>query len=172
MSKSLRFRLSIATTLFLSAAALAIAHDPKKAPSAADGMCGEHHSAAMKASEATTMHLAEAKRSGTLAAMRKHVEAAEKAHAEMEKHLSTCMEMMHKHGGMMGEGKGMMSGSASSKSSGATTGAKVIDPVCGMEVDSATAVQATYAGKTYYFCSEGDKAKFQKNPESYVGRKS
>lgn len=170
MTKSLKSRLSVAAAVLLSATAVAIGHEPKKAPSAIDGVCGEHHSAAMKASEATTMHLAEAKRSVTLAAMRKHVEAAEKAHAEMEKHLSTCMEMMHKHGGMMGEGKGtgdMMSGQSTSP---ATT-SKVIDPVCGMEVDPATALKATHAGKTYYFCSEDEKAKFQKNPQQYLGKK-
>jgi YHS domain-containing protein len=29
-----------------------------------------------------------------------------------------------------------------------------------------------YKGKTYYFCSEEDKQKFEKNPEQYAGKKS
>jgi Cu+-exporting ATPase len=28
---------------------------------------------------------------------------------------------------------------------------------------------ATYGGRTYYFCSEGCRAKFQAEPERYVG---
>ena len=48
-------------------------------------------------------------------------------------------------------------------------GAKVKDPVCGMEVDPATADgQSTYKGKTYYFCSEVCKQKFDANPGWYV----
>jgi YHS domain-containing protein len=160
--------------LVLGAAAVAGAHE-KKTGMAMDGMmkgCGEHHSAAMKASDQVSMHLAEAKRSGTIAEMRRHVELADSSMAEMKKHMSMCMEGMAKmHGSTMGDGKGMgvmMSGESSSP----TTAAKVIDPVCAMEVDPATAPKATHAGKTYYFCSEGDKAKFQKNPELYVEKKS
>lgn len=46
---------------------------------------------------------------------------------------------------------------------------KTKDPVCGMEVDPATAkFKSDYQGKTYFFCSEGCKQKFDQNPESYV----
>ena len=54
---------------------------------------------------------------------------------------------------------------------GAATAAKaaqVVDPVCGMKVDPKTAPTSTHAGKTHYFCSKEDKAKFDKNPESYL----
>jgi len=44
----------------------------------------------------------------------------------------------------------------------------VVDPVCGMTVDPAKAPKSTYAGKTYYFCSADDKAKFDKNPKAYA----
>jgi YHS domain-containing protein len=50
----------------------------------------------------------------------------------------------------------------------AAANAKVTDPVCGMTVDPASAPKSTYAGKTYYFCSGEDKAKFDKNPAGYV----
>lgn len=161
----------------LATAALAGAHEKKTGKATGDMMmngCGEHHSAAMKASDQVNMHLAEAKRSGTIAEMRRHVELAQSSMAEMEKHASMCMEMMEKsHGGMMGEGKGKMEGGMmSDKSSTPATAAKVVDPVCSMEVDPANAPKAIHAEKTYYFCSEDDKAKFQKNPELYVGKKS
>jgi Cu+-exporting ATPase len=44
-----------------------------------------------------------------------------------------------------------------------------IDPVCGMEVDEKTAAgKSEYKGKTYYFCSPGCKAAFDKEPEKYI----
>ena len=46
---------------------------------------------------------------------------------------------------------------------------KVTDPVCGMAIDPKTAtVKTVYAGKTYYFCSQEDKEKFDKDPETYL----
>ncbi len=46
--------------------------------------------------------------------------------------------------------------------------AQVGDPVCGMKVDPKTASQSAHAGKTYWFCSKEDKAKFDKNPGAYI----
>jgi Cu+-exporting ATPase len=49
------------------------------------------------------------------------------------------------------------------------TSKSVIDPVCGMTVDSASAAgSATHAGTTYYFCSRHCVEKFQANPTHYV----
>jgi len=44
---------------------------------------------------------------------------------------------------------------------------ETIDPVCSMKVDPATAPQAIHEGKTYYFCSEGDRQKFLENPGAF-----
>jgi len=47
--------------------------------------------------------------------------------------------------------------------------AKEKDPVCGMDVDPATArFRHEYKGKTYYFCCGGCQQKFAANPESYL----
>ena len=44
-----------------------------------------------------------------------------------------------------------------------------IDPVCKMTVkESPKAIQSNYKGKTYYFCSPGCKAEFDKNPGKYA----
>ena len=44
------------------------------------------------------------------------------------------------------------------------------DVVCGMQVDPARAAGSTvHAGKTYYFCSKGCKAKFEAHPDQYLG---
>lgn len=46
---------------------------------------------------------------------------------------------------------------------------RVVDPVCGMEVEkSEAAATYEYKGTTYYFCMEGCKEKFEKNPEQYI----
>lgn len=45
----------------------------------------------------------------------------------------------------------------------------VKDPVCGMDIDPATAAgKSEYNGQTYYFCSLGCKKSFDKDPEKYV----
>ena len=50
---------------------------------------------------------------------------------------------------------------------------QVIDPVCGMTVDPATAAGKTeYAGKTYYFCHPSCKAKFEADPQNYLAPKA
>lgn len=41
-----------------------------------------------------------------------------------------------------------------------------IDPVCGMEVEIATAQHVSeYQGSTYYFCAKGCKLDFEEDPE-------
>lgn len=43
------------------------------------------------------------------------------------------------------------------------------DPVCGMNVDEKKAVRtAVHEGKTYYFCSAGCQATFEKVPAKYA----
>ena len=45
----------------------------------------------------------------------------------------------------------------------------VKDPVCGMDVESATAAGRTeFKGQTYYFCGSKCKEKFDRNPEQYL----
>lgn len=46
----------------------------------------------------------------------------------------------------------------------------VKDPVCGMDVDPhAASHRADHAGRTYYFCSAGCRAKFIAAPQNYLG---
>ena len=45
----------------------------------------------------------------------------------------------------------------------------VTDPVCGMQVDPATATQKSiYAGETHFFCSPGCRTKFEAEPKRYL----
>jgi YHS domain-containing protein len=49
--------------------------------------------------------------------------------------------------------------------------ARVVDPVCGMTVDSETAVaQSSHEGRAYYFCSTECKKQFDADPVSYAAR--
>ncbi|MCW4031672.1 MAG: YHS domain-containing protein [Candidatus Bathyarchaeota archaeon] len=46
--------------------------------------------------------------------------------------------------------------------------ATVKDPVCGMEIETATAYdKIEHAGRTFYFCSKHCKEEFEKNPKKY-----
>lgn len=42
------------------------------------------------------------------------------------------------------------------------------DPVCGMKVDAATALNWEYRGHAYYFCSEACRQRCSESPERYV----
>ena len=43
------------------------------------------------------------------------------------------------------------------------------DPICGMMVDEKRAGNTSvFQGKTYYFCSPGCKATFEKNPAKFA----
>jgi Cu+-exporting ATPase len=47
----------------------------------------------------------------------------------------------------------------------------VIDPVCGMSVDpDSTDLKSVVKGETYYFCSPGCKASFDKDPDKYLAK--
>ena len=48
---------------------------------------------------------------------------------------------------------------------------KYIDPVCDMEITAEEAAgKSEYKGQTYYFCSNGCKKSFDKEPEKYIGK--
>lgn len=45
-----------------------------------------------------------------------------------------------------------------------------VDPVCKMTINEENVVgKVDYKGQTFYFCSIGCKASFQKDPEEYLG---
>lgn len=47
----------------------------------------------------------------------------------------------------------------------------VKDPVCGMSVDPKTAAaKSDYKGQTYYFCADGCKKTFDKEPQKYAAK--
>lgn len=50
-----------------------------------------------------------------------------------------------------------------------TTTKTVLDPICGMTIDPATAAgSATFNGETYHFCSRSCEVKFDAAPAQYA----
>jgi YHS domain-containing protein len=45
-----------------------------------------------------------------------------------------------------------------------------VDPVCGMTVDRSSASTATFQGKTYHFCSDSCRRKFEASPAAYTAK--
>ena len=50
----------------------------------------------------------------------------------------------------------------------APTAEHPVCPVCGMDVDPATAPKSVFKDKTYYFCSQDDKETFDAAPDKFV----
>jgi YHS domain-containing protein len=47
---------------------------------------------------------------------------------------------------------------------------KMVDPVCGMQLDPGQVeAESRYQGKAYHFCSEECKRLFDENPKEYAG---
>ncbi len=83
----------------------------------------------------------------------KHEQHKEHKKQDIQEHKSH--ETEHKHGVKESESK-------------PESISKVIDPVCGMEIESNEELSYVYNGKKYYFCMRSDMEKFKKNPEKYL----
>jgi putative intracellular protease/amidase/YHS domain-containing protein len=49
-----------------------------------------------------------------------------------------------------------------------STAERTVSPVCGMNVDPATAPKSVFKAKNYYFCSDDDKKTFDATPDKFV----
>ena len=175
--------LAIGAAVLLGGSALAQQNEQQK-PSAESstpqasmgGMmqgCQEHCQKTSASIDRTLQTIEEAKQSNDPARMRAALDQVHKPLAEMKEHMGMCMNMMSMmqkmHGGMGGMMGGDMGGMMGDKGAPRmATSPQQLDPVCQMKVDPKTAPQTTYKGTTYYFCSEGDKGTFLKDPEAYI----
>lgn len=48
------------------------------------------------------------------------------------------------------------------------TGAKVVDPVCGMTIDRDDAIRVEYDGKAYHFCDPACAGIFREEPTRWL----
>lgn len=174
----------MALTLLAGASALAQqSEDKKQSPQSSrqsteqtmDAMmkgCHDRHHKRTDSVNKTAELVERAEKSNDPAQMRAALIQTREMLAEMKNDMDMCMTDMHgamkgmKMQSSSGGGGSMMSSDRQNNQSGTS---EAIDPVCKMKVDPKTAAaQATYKGKTYYFCQEGHKAQFEKNPEQYI----
>lgn len=75
---------------------------------------------------------------------------------------------------VMGHGQGHagMAAETARPPGGEPVPAKAIDPVCGMNIDSAGARTAVNEGSVYYFCSQSCREKFEASPQAYLTGKA
>lgn len=184
----------------LSAAALLVAlpvlaHDHGEAKGAKDSaQCPHFQAVSTSMTQAATL-LEQALETKDAAQVKVKVAQARKALAGAEQHRAECQKVCSKmtgdHAGHAGHGAAAglprtpaPAGAAGMPRTPAPAGAagtprtpapaaKVVDPVCGMKIDPATAAgKSEYAGKTYYFCDKAEKAKFDADPAKYVKKDS
>jgi YHS domain-containing protein len=59
------------------------------------------------------------------------------------------------------------------KTTRSDTAVKAVDPVCGMTVEPGkTKLVSVYRGESYWFCAEGCRRAFEKNPDQYLAAKA
>ena len=165
------------TTRILAAAAVLLLPTALFAASEKGGDHKEHCKLASATVDKAIVLIDQAAKTSDPAQKDKALSQARLQLTELKEHVSHCgmagmdMKAMD-HGSMdhgsMGDMKGMDHGMGKMDAT-----SQVTDPVCGMKVaDAKTAPRSIYAGKAYYFCSKEDKAKFDKDPETYLKKGS
>jgi len=152
---------SFLVTLLIAAAAAAQgkpADRESKAAEPAPVSCASAQDRAIGLIEAAANRLESARQTNQPAALRAALDDVHSTLAALRGHLTSCglsAPVADPHAGH----------SAAPKSPSAR---RAVDPVCGMEVDSATAPWLNHEGTTYYFCSTADRDKFLAAPRLYI----
>jgi YHS domain-containing protein len=172
MTHRSRFFAAAAAALLLSAPAFAHNHEGEhgKKTGHAAGTCPHHQAIETTVAKALTLVDQAASQNGAQA--KTTLGQARQQLTEAQKHIGACEEMCKAEmakGGHAGHAAGHAGHGAAPAATAQAKPAQVIDPVCGMKIDPKTAAgKSVYAGKTYYFCSADEKAKFDKEPAKYV----
>ena len=175
MTHRSRFLAAAAAAVLLSTPVFAHNHEGEhgKKTGHAAGNCPHHQAIETTVAKALTLVDQAASQNGAQA--QTTLKQARQQLTEAQKHMDACEKMCAAKMGQGGhEGHNMQHGGHAGHGAApaATAQAKpelVTDPVCGMKIDPKTAAgKSVYAGKTYYFCSADEKAKFDKEPAKYV----
>lgn len=177
-----------AAVLLMGVAAMAAAqhagHSAAAPPAAGDGVCAQHARQSAQIIDRINSQLEQARQSNSPAKMRAAMDELQAALGELKTHQSLCVDASAQAGSgadMQGMDHSKMEHEMSAAPEKAPTTAtppasksspvppaKVVDPVCGMSVQPKAELEASYGGKTYYFCSAEDKEKFLREPAKYV----
>jgi Cu+-exporting ATPase len=173
MTHRSRFLAAAAAAVLLSAPAFAHNHEGehgKKTGQQAAGNCPHHQAIETTVAKALTLVDQAASQNGAQA--KTTLGQARQQLTEAQKHMDACEEMCKEEmakGGHAGHAAGHAGHGAAPTAAAQAKPAQVIDPVCGMKIDAKSAAgKSVYAGKTYYFCSADEKAKFDKEPQKYL----
>lgn len=167
--------------LFIAAAAALVLSTPVFAQAHDHGNAEEHgtcpHLQGTETAVSQAIALLDQARTQTGDEAKATLEQARQQLTEAQIHMTACGEMCKtmmggehgehgEHGGhAMHQGHEMHDAAPAAEAQAG----QVTDPVCGMQIDAKTAeAKSVYAGKTYYFCSKEDKAKFDGDPEKYL----
>lgn len=171
MTHRSRFLAAAAAAVLLSTPVFAHNHEGEhgKKNGHAAGNCPHHQAIETTVAKALTLVDQAASQNGAQA--QTTLKQARQQLTDAQKHMDACEKMCAAKTGHENHG-----GSAGHAGHGAAPAANaqakpelVTDPVCGMKIDPKTAAgKSTYAGKTYYFCSADEKAKFDKEPAKYA----
>lgn len=138
-------------------------HAGHQAPGAAAAdACAQGARQAVRTLDRTGALLEAARQANAPARLRAEVDNLQAAIAEVKEYLAPCMAA---------SGATMDHAAMGHQRPAPAPLKEAIDPVCGMKVDPKTAPQATFEGKTYYFCSASDRDQFVKDPKKFLGKK-
>jgi YHS domain-containing protein len=163
-------------------------------PDVAGGACAEHAQQSLQIIDRINRRLEEARQSNNPAKMRAAMDELQAALGELKPHQlaigATPPKEAPAQGAAPSSGQGAPAmdhskmghetGSPTKETAPSRTAApgdskkasapqgKVVDPVCGTSVEPKPGLQASYGGKTYYFCSPEDRDKFLREPGKYV----
>lgn len=125
-----------------------------------------------------TRALSGAKESNDLAAMRAALVGTERPLARTQQNLGVCVDVLKMIQAPQPSGESAQQPAehlppvdGRRDMPHASTTGDAIDPVCNMKVDTKTAPTRVYQSKTYYFCSQHDRAAFDREPARYVDKK-
>ncbi len=131
------------------------------------GQCPHHQAVSSSMTQAMAL-LDEALATKDHAQMTAKATEARKQLAGMQEHMAKCEAMCKEMKCTMDHGA-MNHGAMNQPAAQPAKDTKVTDLVCGMKIEAANAAaKSVYAGKTYYFCSQDEKVKFDKDPESFL----
>lgn len=172
MTHRSRFLAAAAAAVLLSAPAFAHNHEGEHGQKTghAAGNCPHHQAIETTVAKALTLVDQAASRNGAQA--KTTLDQVRQQLTEAQKHMDACEEMCKTEmakGGHEGHAAGHAGHGAAPAATAQAKPEQVTDPVCGMKIDPKTAAgKSVYAGKTYYFCSADEKAKFDKEPAKYL----
>ena len=112
---------------------------------------------AMASADDIARLVADARRSADVTQIHASLDAAARAVREVRQHLGSCADILK-----------LMPQTGKRTLRFTTTTATLLEVVCGVKMDPATAPTVTHEGQPYFFCSEPDREEFQKDPARFL----